>query len=77
LSIKFKVCCFSSTNHEVILFHFAGEIIGGSLELEEEEITDSKWVPLCEVGSIENKELRNPEVIKQIINAVKILNITL
>ncbi|WP_110065158.1 hypothetical protein [Cytobacillus oceanisediminis] len=75
--MKFKVCCFSSTNHEVILFHFAGEIIGGSLELEEEEITDRKWVPLCEVGSIENKELRNPEVIKQIINAVKILNITL
>jgi 8-oxo-dGTP pyrophosphatase MutT (NUDIX family) len=61
----------SSTNHEVILFHFTGEIIGGSLKLEEEEITDSKWVPLCEVCSIEDKEFRNPEVIKQIINAVK------
>ncbi|CAM3540862.1 hypothetical protein GCM10009865_07690 [Aeromicrobium ponti] len=60
----------SSTNHQVILFHFTGEIIGGSLKLEEEEIADSKWVPLCEVWSFEDKELRNPEVIKQIMNAV-------
>ena len=29
---------FSSTNNQVILFHFTGEVIGGSLNLEEDEI---------------------------------------
>src|SRR5215472_9502719 len=31
----------SNSNDQVILFHFIGEIIGGSLRIEEDEIIDS------------------------------------
>ncbi|MBT2687223.1 NUDIX domain-containing protein [Bacillus sp. ISL-47] len=60
----------SSTNHQVILFHFIAEIIGGSLKLEEEEITDSKWVQLSELGNFDEEELREAKVLKQIMDAV-------
>lgn len=60
----------SNSNHQVILFHFTSEIIGGSLKLEEEEIIDSKWVPLKEIKSFEDEELRDAAVIKQIADAV-------
>ncbi|MGE8205525.1 NUDIX hydrolase [Heyndrickxia sp. NPDC080065] len=60
----------SSTNHQVILFHFVGEIIGGSLKIEETEIIDSKWIPVNELLEWENHELRNPDVIKQITEAL-------
>ncbi|QUG41891.1 NUDIX domain-containing protein [Psychrobacillus sp. INOP01] len=60
----------SSTNHQVILFHFIGEVIGGSLNLEESEIIDSKWITLPELMKLENQELRNAGVIKQITEAL-------
>lgn len=56
----------STTNHHVILFHFTGEITGGCLELEEEEIIDSKWVKLSELIHLDANELRDASVIKQI-----------
>jgi 8-oxo-dGTP diphosphatase len=59
----------SSSNHQVILFHFIGEIIGGALQLEE-EITDSKWISLSEINNMENEELRDPSVLRQIFEAV-------
>lgn len=58
----------SSTNNQVILFHFIGEVTGGSLNLEEEEITDSKWIKINDLVTFENEELREPNVIKQIID---------
>ncbi|WP_419881365.1 NUDIX hydrolase [Peribacillus sp. B-H-3] len=60
----------SSTNHQVILFHFIGVIAGGSLKLEEDEITDSKWIPQAELLEMENCELRNPGVMKQIARSL-------
>ncbi|MGX5574281.1 NUDIX hydrolase [Bacillus toyonensis] len=58
----------SSTNTQVILSHFNAEVIGGSLYLEEEEILDSKWININELVKFDNKELREPRVLKQIID---------
>ncbi|WP_188455736.1 NUDIX hydrolase [Virgibacillus oceani] len=56
----------SSSNDQVILFHFIGEVTGGSLNLEEDEITDSKWININDLATIENEDLRDSNVIKQI-----------
>lgn len=49
-------------------FPIRGEIIGGSIKLEEDEIVDYKWIQLSELINIENEVLRNADVNKQIIN---------
>jgi 8-oxo-dGTP diphosphatase len=61
----------SSTDHQVILFHFIAQITGGVLSLQEEEIADSKWVNLSNLNSFKDEELRDARVIRQILNAVK------
>lgn len=58
----------SNTNNQVILFHFIGEVTGGTLNLEEDEFTDSKWIKLNDLLAFENEDLRGPHVIKQIID---------
>jgi 8-oxo-dGTP diphosphatase len=56
----------SSTNNQVILFHFTGEVTGGSLNLEEDEILESKWIKVNDLVKIDNSELREASVLKQI-----------
>lgn len=56
----------SSTNHQVILFHFIGEIIGGSLQLDKAEIIDSTWIAPADLLIPDFLELRDKEVIKRI-----------
>ncbi|GAB1157585.1 hypothetical protein YWY31_36100 [Paenibacillus illinoisensis] len=56
----------SSTNHQVILFHFIGEIIGGSLQLDPTEILDSKWIAPADVLIPDFLELRDKEVMQRI-----------
>ncbi|MCY8650750.1 NUDIX hydrolase [Bacillus haynesii] len=58
----------SSTKNQVILFHFIGEVTGGSLNLEEDEIVDSKWIKVNDLVTFKNEDLREPNVIKQIID---------
>jgi ADP-ribose pyrophosphatase YjhB (NUDIX family) len=58
----------SSSNNQVILFHLIGEVAGGSLNLEEDEITDSKWIKITELATFENENLRESNVIKQILD---------
>ncbi|ALC85232.1 DNA mismatch repair protein MutT [Bacillus sp. FJAT-22090] len=58
----------SSTNNQVILFHFIGEVTGGSINLEEDEISESKWIKVSDLLKFENEDLREPLVLKQIIN---------
>ncbi|MED1203511.1 NUDIX hydrolase [Heyndrickxia acidicola] len=60
----------SSSNHQVILFHFIAEIQGGFLKLEEDEIIDSKWISLSEIQNMKNEELRDSKVIRQIVEAM-------
>ncbi|MDF2036096.1 NUDIX hydrolase [Cytobacillus oceanisediminis] len=61
----------SSTDHQVILFHFIAQIRGGFLNLQEEEIADSTWVNLSNLNNLKDEELRDAKVIRQILNAVK------
>jgi 8-oxo-dGTP diphosphatase len=58
----------SSTNDQVILFHFTGEVTGGSLNLEEDEILDSKWIKLNDLMKFDNKEIREASVLKKIVD---------
>ncbi|AST91927.1 DNA mismatch repair protein MutT [Sutcliffiella cohnii] len=58
----------SNTNDQVILFHFIGEGTGGSLNLAEGEVSDSKWINVNELVTFENQDLREPSVIKQIVD---------
>jgi 8-oxo-dGTP diphosphatase len=64
----------SSAGNQVILFHFIGEVTGGSLNIEEDEIIDSKWVKMLDLVNIDNEELRDARVIKQIVNNLVIKN---
>ena len=65
----------SDTNHQVILFHFIGEIIGGALKLREQEIIDSKWISIKDLLNIEDIFIRNAEVVKQMTEALLMENI--
>ncbi|GIP36098.1 NUDIX hydrolase [Paenibacillus sp. J2TS4] len=56
----------SSTNNQVIMFHFTGEIIGGSLQLEDSEISDYKWIMASDLLIPNLYEIRGVDVIKQI-----------
>ncbi|WP_130858599.1 NUDIX hydrolase [Gracilibacillus phocaeensis] len=60
----------SSTQDQVIMFHFIGKITGGSVYLEEDEIIDSVWMELSDLVKFNDDELRNPTVIKQIVNCL-------
>ncbi|ALC90629.1 DNA mismatch repair protein MutT [Bacillus sp. FJAT-18017] len=60
----------SSTGHQIILFHFIGEIIGGKLCLAEEEIIDSRWIRLSETLHVNEGELRDPVVLQKIIDSI-------
>jgi 8-oxo-dGTP diphosphatase len=61
----------SNTNHQVILFHFIGEIIGGSLKLQEDEILDYKWLSLKEINGIEKGDLREPVLMDRILDSLR------
>lgn len=56
----------SPTNDQVILFHFMGEMIGGSLQLQEESITDYKWVEPVHLLEMDLSQLRNGHILKKI-----------
>lgn len=58
----------SSTNDQVILFHFIGEVIDGHINLEEEGITESKWIKVNELAKFKKEDLREPQVLNQIID---------
>lgn len=57
----------SETDHQVILFHFMGQIISGEIILAENEISDSKWVSFNDIENLKDEEIRNPFVIRQIV----------
>ncbi|CAI6083272.1 hypothetical protein PAECIP112173_03858 [Paenibacillus sp. JJ-100] len=60
----------SSTKQQVVLFHFMGEIIGGSLRLDPTEIADACWILPGELSNSDVLELRDREVMMQITNNV-------
>lgn len=58
----------SSTNYQVILFHFTGEIVGGALQLEANEIIDCRWIETSDLLIPDRILLREADVMKQIAN---------
>ncbi|MBD7965857.1 NUDIX hydrolase [Fictibacillus norfolkensis] len=58
----------SSTNDQVILFHFIGEVTDGHINLEEEGITESMWIMVNELAKFKKEDLREPQVLNQIID---------
>ncbi|GBK65290.1 NUDIX domain-containing protein [Paenibacillus macerans] len=56
----------SLSKDHIILFHFIGEIIGGSLLLEEQKIIDSKWVTINDILRWDTAQLREGIIIKNI-----------
>ncbi|MEC1526130.1 NUDIX domain-containing protein [Neobacillus niacini] len=60
----------SSSQDQVIMFHFIGRVTGGSINLEEDEIIDSTWVKVSDIVKSNDNELRNPSVIKQIAHSL-------
>lgn len=60
----------SSAGNQVVLFHFTGEVTGGSLDIKEDEIIDYKWLNMSDLVNFDNEELRDAGVIKQIGNSL-------
>lgn len=60
----------SSSQDQVIMFHFIGQVTGGTINLEEDEIIDSTWVKVSDLVKSNDDEFRNPNVIKQIANCL-------
>ncbi|MBH5317625.1 NUDIX domain-containing protein [Paenibacillus sp. GSMTC-2017] len=59
----------SSLNNHCVLFHFTAEITGGSLLLEE-GIIDSNWIKITDLPHLDETELRDGKVLKQIIQNI-------
>ncbi|CAG7638944.1 NUDIX hydrolase [Paenibacillus allorhizosphaerae] len=57
----------SSETDQVILFHFIGEIAGGSLQLQDTEISDCKWVTASDLLIPNLYAIRGEAVMKQIV----------
>ncbi|MDT0125823.1 NUDIX domain-containing protein [Paenibacillus sp. RRE4] len=60
----------SSLQQQVVLFHFIGEIIGGSLQVDAVEIADARWITPEDLSKSNVLELRDREVILQITDNI-------
>lgn len=61
----------SSLNHYVIMFHFTGQVVGGSPQWATDEIKDGRWVPLSDVFEDHQMVFRDPVVMRQIMENLK------
>ncbi|MGO4789508.1 NUDIX hydrolase [Paenibacillus sp. 2KB_20] len=57
----------SSLNNHVIMFHFTGEVVGGSLQLGTGEIKDAIWVTLPDILADHSITFRDAEAMRQIV----------
>jgi 8-oxo-dGTP pyrophosphatase MutT (NUDIX family) len=56
----------SNTNNQVCMFHFTGEITGGSLQLDGDEVSDCEWIMVSDLLIPNLYEIRGEAVVKQI-----------
>lgn len=61
----------SSLNHHVIMFHFTGQVVGGTPQWATDEIKDGRWVPLTDVFEDHRMVFRDPDVLRQIVENLK------
>lgn len=61
----------SSLHDPVIMFHFTGEVVGGSLQIGTGEIKAARWVTLPDVLADNSMKFRDTEVMRQIVENLK------
>jgi 8-oxo-dGTP diphosphatase len=61
----------SSSNDQVIMFHFLAEVTGGFLKLDETEILDCRWVTQAELKNFDSNNFRESSITKQILKQLE------
>ena len=61
----------SINNDQVIMFCYIGEVAGGSLRYDNNEIINVKWLSFDEIIELSDSKLRTHILIKKIINDLK------
>lgn len=60
----------SETDTQIIMFCFTGDVVGGDLKFDNEEIVNAKWFSLDEISILRDDELRNGKLIRKIIKDI-------
>lgn len=61
----------SGIGDQVVVINFIGDVIGGDLRYDGKEIINAKWFTLDEIKNLKDSELRNPKLIRKIIEEVE------
>lgn len=62
---------FSETGNQLIRFNFMGEIVGGELKYDNEEIIGSRWLEIKEMDNMKDEELWNAHSIREILKDIR------
>lgn len=61
----------SINNDQVIMFCYIGEVVGGSLRYDNNEIINVKWLSFDEIAELSDNKLRTYTLIRKIISDLK------
>ena len=61
----------SETKSPLVRFNFTGNIIGGDINFEQNEILDVKWFSFDQIDQLKENELWNAHSIRQIVEDIK------
>ncbi|GAA0177162.1 hypothetical protein SH2C18_04380 [Clostridium sediminicola] len=61
----------SVNNDQVIMFCYTGEVVGGSLKYDNNEIINVKWLSIDEIAELSDSKLRTHTLIRKIISDLK------
>jgi len=61
----------SINNDQVIMFCYIGEVVGGSLRYDNNEIINVKWLSFDEIAELSDNKLRTHTLIRKIISDLK------
>lgn len=61
----------SINNDQVIMFCYIGEVVGGSLRYDNNEIINAKWLSFDEIAELSDSKLRTHTLIRKIISDLK------
>lgn len=61
----------SINNDQVIMFCYIGEVVGGSLRYDNNEIINVKWLSFGEIAELSDNKLRTHTLIRKIISDLK------
>ena len=61
----------SINNEQVIMFCYIGQVVGGSLSYDNNEIINVKWLSFDEIDELSDSKLRTHTLIRKIIDDLK------